>query len=63
MKLDMTMLVEAVKYAFKIMQTGALGNLTAKIIEPLPTWSDGQLRDYIRSMVTSALHPIGMYRR
>ncbi|KAF9218591.1 alcohol oxidase [Gyrodon lividus] len=57
--IDMIMLLEAVKYAFKIMQTGALGDLTAKIIEPLPTWSDDQLRDYIRSMVKSALHPIG----
>lgn len=56
------MLLEAVKYAFKIMQTGALGDLTEKIVEPLPTWSDDQLRDYIRSMVKSALHPIGEYR-
>ncbi|KAF9235938.1 alcohol oxidase [Melanogaster broomeanus] len=57
--IDLSMLLEAVKYAFKIMQTGALGDLTAKIIEPLPSWSDDQLRDYIRSMVMSALHPIG----
>ncbi|KAG8221627.1 alcohol oxidase [Butyriboletus roseoflavus] len=56
---DMMMLLEAVKYTFKIMQTGALGDLTAKIIEPLPTWSDDRLRDYIRSMVKSAWHPIG----
>lgn len=57
--IDMVVLLEAVEYAFKIMQTGALGDLTAMIIEPLPTWSDDQLRDYIRSMVKSALHPIG----
>jgi hypothetical protein len=57
----MVVLLEAVEYAFKIMQTGALGDLTAMIIEPLPTWSDDQLRDYIRSMVKSALHPIGIF--
>lgn len=58
----MEMLLAAIKYAFQVMQTGALGDLTAKIIEPLPTWSDDQLREYIRSMVKSALHPIGMRR-
>ncbi|KAF8548623.1 alcohol oxidase [Imleria badia] len=57
--IDMEMLLAAVKYAFKVMQTGALGDLTAKIVEPLPTWSDEQLREYIRAMVKSALHPIG----
>ncbi|KAH7909099.1 alcohol oxidase [Hygrophoropsis aurantiaca] len=57
--IDMTMLVEAVKYAFKIMQTGALGDLTANIVEPQPSWSDDKLRDYVRSVVKSALHPIG----
>ncbi|KAH7923032.1 alcohol oxidase [Leucogyrophana mollusca] len=56
---DMIMLVEAVKYAFKVMRTGALGDLTAKIIEPQPSWSDDQLRDYVRSVVKSAFHPIG----
>ncbi|KAF8443688.1 alcohol oxidase [Boletus edulis BED1] len=57
--IDMTMLLEAIKYTFKIMQAGALGDLTAKIVEPLPTWSDDQLREYIRSMVKSAFHQIG----
>ncbi|KAG1727481.1 alcohol oxidase [Suillus paluster] len=57
--IDMMMLLEAVKYAFKIMQTGALGDLTAEIIEPQPSWSDERLMDYIRSMVKSAFHPIG----
>lgn len=55
----MMLLLEAVKYAFKIMKTGALGDLTAEIIEPNPSWSDEQLMDYIRSNVDSGLHPIG----
>ncbi|KAF8123016.1 hypothetical protein EV363DRAFT_1300791 [Boletus edulis] len=46
--IDMTMLLEAIKR-----------DLTAKIVEPLPTWSDDQLREYIRSMVKSAFHQIG----
>lgn len=53
------MLLEAVKYAFKILETGALGDLTEEIIEPKPSWSDEQLMDYIRSDVSSGLHPIG----
>ncbi|KAG1883620.1 alcohol oxidase [Suillus subluteus] len=57
--IDMMMLLEAMKYAFKIMETGALGNLTAEIIEPKPSWSDEQLMDYIRSDVVSGFHPIG----
>ncbi|EGN97121.1 hypothetical protein SERLA73DRAFT_161320 [Serpula lacrymans var. lacrymans S7.3] len=55
----MIMLVEAIKYAFKVMQTGPLGEETAKIIEPLPTWSDSELREYVRTNVISAFHPIG----
>ncbi|KAG1742996.1 alcohol oxidase [Suillus occidentalis] len=57
--IDMMLLLEAVKYAFKIMKTGALGDLTAEIIEPNPSWSNEQLMDYIRSSVDSGLHPIG----
>ncbi|KAG6376605.1 hypothetical protein JVT61DRAFT_1587 [Boletus reticuloceps] len=57
--IDMTMLLEAIKYTFKVMQAGALGDLTAKIVAPLPTWSDDRLREYIRSMVKSAFHQIG----
>ncbi|KAG1847326.1 alcohol oxidase [Suillus subalutaceus] len=57
--IDMMMLLEAMKYAFKIMETGALGNLTAEIIDPKPSWSDEQLMDYIRSDVVSGFHPIG----
>jgi len=53
------MLLEAIKYAFKIMETGAVGNLTAEIIEPKPSWSDEQLMDYIRSDIVSGFHPIG----
>ncbi|KAF8443700.1 hypothetical protein L210DRAFT_3532100 [Boletus edulis BED1] len=41
----MTMLLEAIKYMFKVMPAGALGDLTAKIVESLPTWSDDQLRE------------------
>ncbi|KAF8123023.1 hypothetical protein EV363DRAFT_1455953 [Boletus edulis] len=59
--IDMTMLLEAIKYIFKVMQAGALGDLTAKIVEPLPTWSDDQLREYTRSMVKSAFHQIDKY--
>ncbi|KAG2340625.1 alcohol oxidase [Suillus weaverae] len=55
----MMMFLEAVKYALKIMETGALGDLTAAIIEPKPSWSDGELMNYIRSNVGSAFHPIG----
>jgi hypothetical protein len=55
----MMLLLEAVKYAFKVMKTGAFGDLTAEIIEPKPSWSDEQLMDYIRSNVDSGLHPIG----
>ncbi|KAF8128349.1 hypothetical protein EV363DRAFT_1418107, partial [Boletus edulis] len=43
--IDMTMLLEAIKYTFKVMEAGALGDLTAKIVESLPTWSDDQLRE------------------
>jgi choline dehydrogenase-like flavoprotein len=57
--IDMMMLLEAIKYAFKIMETGAVGNLTAEIIEPKPSWSDEQLMDYIRSDIVSGFHPIG----
>ncbi|KAF8128359.1 hypothetical protein EV363DRAFT_1340651 [Boletus edulis] len=57
----MTMLLEAIKYMFKVMPAGALGDLTAKIVEPLPTWSDDQLRQYIRSMIKSAFHQIDKY--
>lgn len=57
--IDMMLLLEAVKYAFKVMKTGAFGDLTAEIIEPKPSWSDEQLMDYIRSNVDSGLHPIG----
>ncbi|KAG2096742.1 alcohol oxidase [Suillus discolor] len=57
--IDMMMLVEAVKYAFKVMETGTLGDLTAEIIEPKPSWSDEQLMDYIRSDIASGDHPIG----
>lgn len=56
---DMMMLLEAVKYVFKVMETGALGDLTAEIIEPKPSWSDERLMDYIRSDIASGFHPIG----
>ncbi|KAG2138428.1 alcohol oxidase [Suillus bovinus] len=57
--IDMMMLLEAVKYVFKVMETGALGELTADIVEPKPSWSDEQLMDYIRSDIGSGFHPIG----
>ncbi|KAF8443686.1 hypothetical protein L210DRAFT_3502477 [Boletus edulis BED1] len=53
--IDMTMLLEAIKYTFKVMQAR---DLTAKIVEPLPTWSYDHLREYIRSMIgTAAMLP------
>lgn len=54
------MLVQAIRYAFKIMKTGPLGAETQRIIEPLPTATDEELAQYVREHVTSAWHPTGM---
>ncbi|TFK55509.1 FAD-linked reductase [Heliocybe sulcata] len=56
---DLLLLVYAIRYAFKIMQTGSLGAETSRILEPLPTWTDDQLKDYVRKKVNSAWHPVG----
>lgn len=53
------MMVQAVKYAFKIMQTGALGAETLRIVDPLPTSTDSELAEFVRQHTTSAWHPIG----
>jgi len=57
--IDLLMLVEAVKYAFNVMRTGALGALTAEIVQPKPSWSDDEIKEFIRNNVKSAFHPIG----
>ena len=55
----LTLNVEAVKFVMKLMQTGELGALTKAVVQPLPTWTDTQLREYVHKNINSAWHPVG----
>ncbi|KAK7459586.1 hypothetical protein VKT23_009567 [Stygiomarasmius scandens] len=58
-QIDTVILVQAIRYAFKIMSTGAMGVETQQILNPSPKSTDEELAAYVRKNVNSAWHPVG----
>jgi len=58
---DMEKMADGVRLAWRLMNSGAIGELTAAVVRPTPdvVESDEGVRDYLRANVSHLVHPVG----